>query len=216
MKRKLNDFKGYLFDADGTLFNTTELIFKCFENTARVMRKPPLDRTTVFSHIGLTLRDQMNVYFGPLTTGQFEQFKSVHMGHQMMIYQDHLRLFDGIEKALEKLKAKKKRCAVVTSRMKNTLELFLRETGILQYFDILVTPESTAKHKPDPEPALRAAELLGCACADSVFVGDALFDMECGQKAGMATAFVSWSAVAMSSLTTVPTYIVKHPKELYL
>ena len=210
----MRDFNCYLFDADGTLFDSTELICRCFTNTSLEMGHGNIDQSVVLSHIGLTLRDQMSVYFGQLSDEQFAQYRKVHMDYQMSIYNQHLSLFEGVKETLEELKQRGKKCAVVTSRFRETLTLFLKETDILSYFDTLVTPEDTPKHKPDPEPAVHAMKLLGAQGSESLFIGDATFDIECGHKAGTSTAFVSWSRNSVDSLVVKPTYIINHMREL--
>jgi pyrophosphatase PpaX len=214
MEQEMRDFSCYLFDADGTLFDTTELIYACFTHTALSFGHAPIERPRVLQNIGLTLRDQMNMYFGPFDDLMFQKYRAVHMDFQMSIYKKHLALFDGVEETVKKLKDLGKRCAVVTSRFHQTLDLFLKETGIFRYFDVLVTPEDTVKHKPEPEPALRALQLLECKPADGLFIGDATFDIECGNSAGMATAFVGWSNTPVSLLTVQPTYIITTMSEL--
>ena len=207
-------YKNFLFDADGTLFDTSELICKCFQNTAGHFKNIELRKEDVLRHIGMTLRDQMNHHFGLLDDVQFELYREFHMNYQKLIYPDYLRIFDGVEQTLAALKKCGKSCAVVTSRTRPTLELYLKETGIMHYFDVLVTPEMTQKHKPDPEPALKAVELLQDDPSSSLFIGDALFDMECGVRAGMDTAFVSWSRINPESLGMKPVYLINRPEEL--
>lgn len=207
-------YKNFLFDADGTLFDTSELICECFQNTAGHFQNIELKKENILAHIGMTLRDQMVHHFGPINDVQFEMYREFHMNYQKTIYPDYLRIFDGIEQTLAALKTRGKKCAVVTSRTRPTLELYLKETGIEKYFDILVTPEQTIKHKPDPQPALKAIELLQDNPSNALFIGDASFDIMCGSSAGMDTAFVSWSRINPATLDVKPVYLIKKPEEL--
>ncbi len=58
----MKEYKWYLFDADGTLFDTTKLICACFMNTAKITEGRELDASSVLSNIGMVLRDQMEVH----------------------------------------------------------------------------------------------------------------------------------------------------------
>lgn len=210
----MRDYKYYLFDADGTLIDTTELICKCFENTARMTGRGVIARADIMRHIGLTLKDQMAMHFGSLDSAVFEEYRQIHMQYQMSIYKEYLRLFAGVAETLAVLKSRGKKCAIVTSRFRNSLEIYLRDTGILSCFDAIVTPESTQFHKPHSAPALKAMERLNASPEDSLFIGDATFDIECGTNAGIDTAFVLWSINGISSLRAKPTYCIKEMNEL--
>lgn len=210
----IREYDYYLFDADGTLFDTTAMIVRCFQHTAQVLGFEPVAPAEIVRRIGMTLRKQMECYFGAMSTENFERARAIHMEFQLSIYKEHLKLCPGVAVALAELTTRGKRCAVVTSRMLATLEIYLKETGILPFFSALVTPECTIKHKPEPEPALEALARLGGTAAQALFIGDATFDIACGKQAGMDTAFVLWSHTAAESLTVVPTYTVTDMREL--
>jgi pyrophosphatase PpaX len=205
----MKDYSYYLFDADGTLIDTTELIYRCFVHTCKEFGDIDISRDAVVRNIGLTLRRQMEVYFGPLTDDQFAVRAAEHMRFQLSIYPAFLRLFPTVLDGLELLRRRGKRCAIVTSRRRETLDLYLRKTGIIEYFEVIVTPENTPKHKPDPEPVLEALRLLSAVNKDeAVFVGDSTYDIECGTRAGIDTAFVTWSHTDPASLPSLPTYCI--------
>jgi pyrophosphatase PpaX len=205
----MKDYSYYLFDADGTLIDTTELIYQCFMHTCKIFGDLDVSRNDVVRNIGLTLRMQMEKYFGPLTDEQFAVRSAEHMKYQMSIYPRYLRLFPSVLQALTMLKSTGKACAIVTSRRRQTLDLYLKKTGIFDFFTVFVTPEITLKHKPDPEPALEALTLLGNAKKnEAVLIGDSEYDIECGRNAGIDTAFVSWSHNDPAVLPVRPTYII--------
>jgi pyrophosphatase PpaX len=210
----MKEFDYYLFDADGTLFDTTEMIVRCFTNTATVHSLPVPDRSSIIRHVGMTLRAQMEVYFGKLTDKQFAQYREVHMTYQLTIYKEYLKLCPGVGEALASLREKGKRCAVVTSRMMQTLSIYLRETGIIGFFEVLITPEATKCHKPQPEPAFEAMQQLEADPARTVFIGDSTFDMECGKSAGCATVFVTWSHTGAQELKDTPDFCISDMREL--
>jgi pyrophosphatase PpaX len=205
----MKDYSYYLFDADGTLIDTTELIYQCFVHTCRIFGDMDVSRPDVVRNIGLTLRMQMEKYFGPLTDEQFAVRAAEHMKHQLSIYPRYLRVFPTVLEALSLLKRAGKACAIVTSRRRQTLDLYLEKTGILDFFNVFVTPENTQRHKPDPEPALEALRLLGVARKnEAIFIGDSEYDIECGRNAGIDTAFVSWSHNDPAALPAQPTYVI--------
>ncbi|MBN2353580.1 MAG: HAD-IA family hydrolase [Spirochaetales bacterium] len=212
--RPVTEYSFYLFDADGTLFDTTEMIVRCFLHTAAVHRLPVPSRAAIIGGTGMPLRTQMESYFGPLTDERFTAYGGTHMAYQNEIYKDYLKLCPGVGEALPRLRDAGKRAAVVTSRRLPSLSLYLAETGIAGYFDALVTPEATARHKPEPEPALEALRRLNGQAREALFVGDSPFDMECGRAAGCATAFVSWSDTDAAALKHAPDFTIGDMTEL--
>ncbi len=210
----MREYDCYLFDVDGTLIDTTELIYRCFVHTCSVFGQGPVSPETVQKHIGLTLRTQLAVYLGPQSPEKMEEIVAEHMRYQLSIYRDYLRLFPGVKEGLAELKGRGKRMAIVSSRFRSSLDLYLSELGVFDFFDVLVTPESTQKHKPDPEPALRALDLLQCPADRALFVGDAEFDILCGARAGMDTAFVLWSRNDPTTLPISPTYLISEMVQL--
>jgi pyrophosphatase PpaX len=212
-KNPVPEYDFYLFDADGTLFDTTEMIVRCFRNTAKVYHLPEPSREAIVGHVGMTLRRQMECYFGTLTDETFLQYRETHMAYQLEIYRDHLQLCPGVAEAVKCLYERGKKCAVVTSRMLHTLSIYLKETGIYGYFDVLITPESTQRHKPDPQPAEAAMAQLRATPERTLFVGDATYDIECGCGAGTATAFVNWSHNAVESLRCPPTWVISDMRD---
>jgi len=211
---QMKEFNYYLFDADGTLFDTTEMIVRCFMNTAEVHGLPIPGRNAIISHVGMTLKAQMELYFGALSNEQFARLRETHMVYQLSIYKEYLKLCPGVAETLALLRKRGKKCAVVTSRMMQTLSIYLRDTGILNFFDVLITPESTKTHKPDPAPAHEAMRQLGAEVNETVFIGDSTFDIECGCSAGCSTAFVTWSQNHVNDLRAVPDYCVADMREL--
>ena len=98
--------------------------------------------------------------------------------------------------------------------MMETLSIYLKETGIINYFDVLITPECTERHKPDPQPAIEALSRLNGVPERALFIGDSSFDVDCGGGAGMATAFVAWSHNAAETFNRKPTWIISDMLDL--
>ena len=204
----MKTYDNYLFDADGTLFETTELIYKCFVYSLGKYADQQFSRGEIIAGIGLTLRKQFESHMGPITDQQFDVMQADHMNYQMGIYQNHLAPCPGVPDAIKELHAAGKKLAIVTARKIVSLSCFLRDTGIYDYFNVLITPDETKHHKPHPEPALKALDLLNAAPDKTLFIGDAKFDIECGHSAGIDTALVAWSHNKAAHMTVKPTFII--------
>lgn len=204
----------FLFDADGTLIDTMDMIVRCFENTFAKFGKKAISKKDIMKNVGLPLRTQLEEYLGSLSDERFTEMAEVHMAYQLKIYPSYLRIFPGVAEGLAKLKSAGKQCAIVTSRRRDTLDLYLKETGIYDYFDAFVTPEATLKHKPDPEPALAALSALSAEKSEALLIGDSTFDIECASRAGVDSAFVKWSSNDPAEFAVQPTFFIDDVSQL--
>ena len=210
----MKPYDSYLFDADGTLFDTVDLICTCFQYVAEKYAGKTVDRSAIINGIGLPLKAQLIAHLGPEL--DLDQILDDYLQYQLSIMEDGISPFPHVAQTLEILKSKGKKLAVVTSRRRFSLERILHSTDTARYFDVLVTPEDTTRHKPDAEPALKAMSLLGADKTSTVFIGDALYDICSGQSAGIDTIFVNWSHAELSSLSVSPTWAIDSLQELTL
>jgi pyrophosphatase PpaX len=202
----------YLFDADGTLFDTVDLICTCFQYVAEKHAGKTMDRGTIINGIGLPLQSQLVTHLGPEL--DHDRILEDYLQYQLSIMEDCINPFPHVSETLEILKSAGKKLAIVTSRRRFSLEKILQSTDTARYFDVLVTPEDTIRHKPDAEPALKAMSLLGAEKTGTVFTGDALYDICSGAGAGIDTIFVNWSHAGLASLPVSPTWTIDSLQEL--
>lgn len=210
----MKEYETYLFDIDGTLLNTMELIYRTFENTCKVYRNMDVSREFVFSHIGLTLTKQMGKFLGPLEKNELDQILKFHMDYQAAIYPDYLEIFPGVHETLSTLKDQGKKLGVVTSRTRPSLICYLEYFKIDSYFSVIATPECTEEHKPSPEPVLWALNQIGSKPGDTLFLGDASVDINSGSSAGVDTAFAKWGPNRVEDLPVKPTWVLESLEEL--
>lgn len=211
----MKEYKGYLFDADGTLLDTKGPILAAFAEMGRQMGEEMPPPTVMASTIGIPLYRQLRTFYGDDRDEAFyEKAGRIYGDALMSNYEDTLRLFPGVMTGLRELREMGKKLAVVTSRRILSLEIFLEKMAIAPYFDLLVTPENTEQHKPNPEPAFYAARQLNLEPADCVFIGDAVFDIMCGKSAGMDGVLVSWGGNEPSDWEVQPDLVVDRFEEL--
>ncbi|MBT4090049.1 MAG: HAD-IA family hydrolase [Deltaproteobacteria bacterium] len=211
---KIKPYQYYLFDSDGTLLDTAELIFQSFLYTCEKYGDFTIERPRVIADIGQPLVRQIQLYLGQLPDNDLKSILDDFRDYQLSIYQDHLSVFPGVEETLRQLKNRGKKLAVVTSRKLDTTEIYLKVSRLFDFFDVIISPESTIDHKPHPAPAFKALEMLNGNGQDALFIGDAYFDIECGQQAGIDTALVSWSQNDPNSIQPAPTYIIQQMSDL--
>lgn len=179
-----------LFDFDGTLMDTNHIIIESWQHTFRTIegREESLDR--LIPTFGEPLEQTMKTFFPDMPVEEsIEVYRSFQRDH----FTGYIELFPGTKEMLRKVKDAGFKTAVVTSRLIGTTMEALEKFGIVEYFDVVITPHDTTKHKPDPEPALVALEKLGSKPENAAFIGDTYFDIGCANNAGVKAILVGWS-----------------------
>lgn len=210
----MKKYSTYLFDMDGTLLDTNELIYQSFVNTCRVHGNMKIAREEVNKHIGIPLETQLTLYLGKKTEKEMDEIVATHQSHQEKIYKDTLSVFPGVVEGLKELKKRDVKIGIVSSRTRPSLDRYLKYIGIFDFFTVISTPESTTNHKPHPEPVLWALSKFNSKKEDTIFIGDATFDIESGYSAGVDTAFVIWSNNHIDDMKVKPNYILNSFNDL--
>jgi len=97
----------------------------------------------------------------------------------------------GAEKLLEGLQRRGARMGILTRNSQQNACGTLRTCGFLDFFEpsCVLGRESVAP-KPDPDGIHQLLEHWGASPTSAVMVGDYLFDLEAGRRAGTATVYV--------------------------
>jgi len=210
----MKDYSFYLFDADGPILDTRALICACFAHTIKTFGGTAVPEELIVADMGHPLIYQLRKYLGEHPEEELRSIAEFHMAYQAQIYQSHLKLFPGVYEALACLHERGKRCAVVTSRSKVSLERYLITTGIRDFFSSCICIEDTKRPKPHPEPVLKALASLGGSPSESLFIGDTSFDVEAGKRAGLDTVLVSWTNARVEEFAVKPDYVIPDMREL--
>ena len=182
-----------LFDYDGTLMDTDDLIIDAWQYTYRQMTGEELSVKEILSSFGEALHFTMSKYF---SGEDLEKAIQIHHDHQTATYLERIGMFGGMKELVLELKEKGYQVGVVTSRRKGSTMLGLEKYQLTDVFDVIVTADDTEKHKPEPEPVLYALRALDRTAEETVLVGDTIMDIGCGQAAGVKTVWCTWAIAA--------------------
>ena len=188
-----NKFTTVVFDFDGTIADTNQLIIGSWQAVFRARRGVEGEISDILATFGEPLYYTMEKLFPEFDV---EESVDIYRSYQKEIFVDQIEIFPGMKELVLELKERGYKVGIATSRLRASTLLGLNKFGLEDKIDALVTVEDTAKHKPDPEPALICLEKLGSTADESIMVGDSAYDMGCGKNAGMTTVLVGWSEVA--------------------
>ncbi len=178
-----------LFDLDGTLIDTNELIIQSFFHALADVRSD-LTREEIIPQMGKTLNEQLRILSGRTDVDNLlKAYREYNVAHHNQM----VRLFPNVHECLQQLREQGVKLGVVTTKMRASTERSLRFFHLLELFDCIVTVEDVEHPKPHPEPVLQALQLLGADANQSVMVGDSAFDLLAAQAAGVKALGVAWS-----------------------
>lgn len=180
--------KGVLFDLDGTLADSAGDLAGAINRIRRERGLPPVTVASMRPHASAGARGLlaagMNVTPNdaeyPALREQFLAYYEAHLAETTV-------LFDGIESLLDTLAARKLAIGIVTNKAARYTRQVVAALGLDARATAIVSGDTTPHPKPHPAPLLHAAELLGVAAAECVYVGDDLRDVIAGNAAGMPT-----------------------------
>jgi pyrophosphatase PpaX len=207
-----------LFDLDGTVADTVELITESFRHASRVVLGHDTPDEQILAYVGQPLMQQMR----QLSPERAQQLYDAYREYNHRRHDELIRSYTGIEAALLALRAAGRRLGLVTSKSADTTEMAFRALGMREHFDVVVTASDTTAHKPSPEPLLLCLERLAAQRsgepvdpAHAIYIGDSPFDIQAGRAAGMATAAVTWGIFSRRILESAgPDYVVQEPGDL--
>jgi len=197
-----------LFDFDGTLVDTTELIYQSMRHAAGEVLGREISREILMANVGQPLPRQMELLDAERAEELLESYRLHNEEHHDALIQE----FPGIEASLARLRAGGVKIAVVTSKRRFSVKMALESfPGLGEVVDRFVTMEDTAAHKPDPEPLLKGLELLGgVPREEAAYVGDSPFDVAAAKAAGITSVAVSWGAFSEETLRSAePDHLVE-------
>jgi pyrophosphatase PpaX len=190
--------RAVLFDFDGTLADSTELIMHSFRHTmARHLDAVPPDEEWM-SGFGTPLDVQLGRF--ARSEAEREAMLDTYRSFQQEHYDTLLRPFPGAPDLVAELARRGVPMGVVTSRYRRSTLRGMELCGMLDHIPVVVTPEDVASPKPHPEPVLHALQRLAIAAEEAVFVGDSPHDIHAGRAAGTWTAGVLWGPFPHATL----------------
>lgn len=191
-----------LFDFDGTLVDTTELIYQSLRHASREVLGHEPTRETLMVNVGQPLPQQMAALIetetdhAAETDGLVEELLESYRTQNEELHEDLIEEFPGVEEALARLKEAGVKIAVVTSKRRKSVEMAIETfPGLDNVANHFVTMEDTNEHKPKPEPLLKGLELLGdVPPEEAAYIGDSPHDIDAAHAAGITSVAVSWGA----------------------
>jgi pyrophosphatase PpaX len=206
-----NKITTILFDLDGTLIDTNELIISSFLHTLEQYYPSQYKREDVLPYLGPTLKETFEKMDETKVDDMIATYRKYNLEQHDSIVTD----FPTVLETIQTLKEKGYKIGIVTTKIMDVVQKGLKVTNLNPYFDVIVALDHVEKAKPDPEPIFNALAQLESTPEETIMVGDNYHDILAGKNAGTKTAGVAWSIKGREYLEQYnPDYIFDEMSDL--
>lgn len=180
-------FRAVLFDVDGTLIDSAELIADSLEHASRLHLNRTHPRETYYALIGKPAIVQMEILGGDRAPEMMDTAIEYYESHAR-----EERVFPGALDTMAQLVEVGIRLGLVTSKVRLELNPTLERVPLGRYAHVIVTADLTTRPKPFPDPVYLALQTLQIPAEEVLFVGDSPYDLQSGRAAGVRIGAATW------------------------
>jgi pyrophosphatase PpaX len=200
-----------LFDFDGTLLDTNELIIQTFQTVLNAHYPGRFEREHILPFLGPTLKDA----FDSIDPAKSEELIAEYRTWNFANHDAFATEFDGVSETLRQLKNAGFKMAIVSTKRNSMIKKGLQLMSAEDLFDTVIGLDDVVHAKPHPEPLLLAMERLNSTPEESMMIGDNIHDILGGKNAGVRTAGVAWSLKGEEFIRGLePDFVLQHISDL--
>lgn len=184
-------YKGIIFDVDGTLTFTNQLIFDSFNHITKKYLDKSFSDEEVIALFGPTedviLKEICNDEYESARKDYYKYYKDNHSIAQ---------LYDGIKSLIVEIKNADVLLSIFTGKGRTSALITLDEFELTNYFDLIVSGDDVENHKPSPEGINKFLQIFDLNPKDVLMIGDAPSDIIAANESGVEIASVVWDSYA--------------------
>ena len=197
-----------IFDLDGTLVDTKNLVFTTFEHTfAKFLPDHKLTQEELYGCFGPTLETTFTKY---LPAEQVNEAVEYYRDYNRSHHDELVKEMPHVKETLEYLKQEGYPMAVVSNKKRDILMMGIERFGYENYFEAIVGGDDVDQPKPNPEGILKACEKLHMPIDDVIYIGDAKGDIEaCKNMGGFSVAYMHDEFRASEMKASKPCAMIK-------
>ena len=182
-------FRAIIFDIDGTLTSTNQLIFDSFNHIAKKYLNKTFSNEEIIALFGppeeVILRQWCGDNYEEASKDYFDYYRSHHK---------IANLYPGIKELLEILKDRDVHLSVFTGKGRMSSIITLEELGVINYFEMIVTGDEVLNHKPAPDGIISIIEKYNFKKDEVLMIGDSVGDFKASKDAGVKIASALWDS----------------------
>ncbi len=181
-----------IFDLDGTLVDSIEAHYMAF---AQVMSEMGVDvsRDEFKGHFGklakFIVRDQLRSKGIEKDLDECQKIADKKQ-NAFMDYVDLVKILPGVNEFLADMQAQDVSMSIASNSVRKVIDAILKQTGVGERIDIIISVEDVEKPKPDPMMLNMAARVMEVRPDECIVVEDSVYGLKAAKTAGMATLAV--------------------------
>lgn len=174
-----------LFDFDGTIADTSEDMVGCLNILLKNHSKEDVDIRKAKNFISKGAAGLINFAFPKIS----DEEKKLYISEYLEIYKNNLyiktKLFSGIEELILNIIKKQYKWGIVTNKPSYLVNPIIEKINFTYSPNCVVAGDTLNVKKPNPEPLIHAAKIIGCDPSLCAYVGDDIRDITAANSAGM-------------------------------
>lgn len=184
-----------LFDLDGTLVDTAPDMVAVLQDMQRDHGMDPVDYSTARSFVSNGAMGLVGLAFPGVDTKFRDRLYHEYLDRYELAVCSQSSVFPGLLDMLDELEKRACPWGVVTNKPERMTRPLLDKLGLGDRVSCSISGDTLPQRKPDPAPLLHASALIGVAAEKTVYVGDALRDIQAGKAAGMQTIAAAYGYI---------------------
>lgn len=183
-------FAGYIFDCDGTLVDSMPIHYVCWAESLRLNNSPySLTEDEFYSYAGVPEADTV-VILNELHKANVDPIAVVKTKSEIFLKRiPEIQRVNPVADYALKLYGHSP-ISVASGSEEHIVHACLTNTGLIDIFPVIITPEKVKRGKPAPDMFLLAAEQMGVAPEDCLVFEDGRSGLEAAKAAGMQAVFI--------------------------
>lgn len=186
-----------MIDVDGTLVDSVPDLAYCVDELMRQLDRPTWGEAKVRHWVGngvpkLVERSLTGELEGQVDKDDFDKAYPIFLELYAQNTSGRSCLYDGVKEGLDYLKAQGYRLGCVTNKAEQFTHPLLKDLGIFDEFEIVISGDTLAKKKPDPLPLLHAAQHFSVEPNECLMLGDSISDVKASRAAGFDIICMSY------------------------
>lgn len=210
MTIRSNDFKLVIFDIDGTLTSSNELIFASFNHIYGKYFNKTLTPKEITGLFGPTEEQIINRFFGENAPNAIEEYFSFYDSNHNLA-----QLYNGIHSLLSELNTRGKHIAAFTGKGRRAAQITLKRLEIEKFFGELISGDDVVRQKPSGEGISKLLSKYGVTNQEALMIGDSTADLIAARENNVKIASVIWDSYSQDQVIRLkPDYLFRTVADL--
>lgn len=212
-------YKYVLFDFDGTVVDTIPLIMETFKYVFITLTGKEADNDYLLSTIGEPLEKTFSI----LDISQQNMALEHYFEYNKTRLKYGVGIFNGMFQTIKQIKSQGGITGLVTAKRFSSAIITIKQFELEELFDVIITRESTKRHKPLPDPIFEGLrqiknkfpELENISTDQTIYIGDSIHDLKSAKAAKVAAGIVDWTYMNKKILRECdPEHWIYSPQEI--